>query len=94
MAHEFESGFFVKESAWHGLGKVVSEAPKSGAEAARLAGLDWTVGLRELFDSTGKMARKVRSIVRESDGRELGYCGPRSRRLRRLRSRRRASVST
>jgi len=78
MAHEFESGFFVRESAWHGLGRVLDDAPTSGAEAARLAGLDWTVSLRELFDASGKAARKVRSIVRDSDGRELGYCGPRT----------------
>lgn len=78
MAHEFESGFFVKSSAWHGLGRVIAEAPTNGADAARLAGLDWKVGLRTLFDANGREARKVRSIVRESDNRELGFCGPRT----------------
>ena len=83
MAHEFESGFFVKDGAWHGLGRVVAEAPKTGAEAAKLAGLDWKVGLRDLYfsddgEKCGGKARKVRSIVRESDGRELGYCGTRT----------------
>jgi phage/plasmid-like protein (TIGR03299 family) len=41
MAHNFESGFFHKKPAWHGLGVVVDEAPKTWDEARKLAGLDW-----------------------------------------------------
>jgi phage/plasmid-like protein (TIGR03299 family) len=43
MAHAFDSGLFVKESAWHGLGNVVETAPQSTAEALKLAGMDWQV---------------------------------------------------
>ena len=42
MAHEFETGFSVREVPWHGLGTIVQEAPTS-ADALHLAGLDWTV---------------------------------------------------
>lgn len=42
MAHEFESGFFVAQAAWHGLGKVLDQPPTT-AEAIGQAGLDWRV---------------------------------------------------
>lgn len=48
MAHYFESGFFVREKAWHGLGTVLDDAP-STREALRLAGLDWHVNLAPVF---------------------------------------------
>ena len=48
MAHYFESGFFVREAAWHGLGTVLQNAPNT-REAIRLAGLDWQVNLQPVF---------------------------------------------
>lgn len=42
MAHYFESGFFVREKAWHGLGSVLQDAPTT-ADALHQAGLDWPV---------------------------------------------------
>ncbi len=42
MAHEVESMFSTREVPWHGLGKVVEEAPDS-REAIKLAGLNWQV---------------------------------------------------
>lgn len=42
MAHEFETGFFVGEKAWHGLGTVLDQPP-SIEEGLKLAGLDWQV---------------------------------------------------
>lgn len=41
MAHEFDSGFFVRQPAWHGLGTVLDDYPASREEARKLAGLDW-----------------------------------------------------
>lgn len=52
MAHEFDSGLFVKETAWHGLGTVVQKAPTT-AEAIALAGMDWTVNEQALITVNG-----------------------------------------
>lgn len=52
MAHYFESGFFVREKAWHGLGTVVDDAPTT-RDALRLAGLDWHVNLAPVFCAPG-----------------------------------------
>lgn len=41
-AHEFETGFFVGERAWHGLGNVVQKAP-TVQDALELSGLNWQV---------------------------------------------------
>lgn len=46
MPHQFDSGLFVNSrlnKEWHGLGTVVAEAPRTTAEAMRLAGMDWSV---------------------------------------------------
>ena len=40
--HNFESGFFVREPAWHGMRTVIKDAPDS-KEAIKVAGLDWKV---------------------------------------------------
>jgi|GEM_PF-1136874 len=42
MAHQFESGFVVRDRAWHGLATVLPENP-SVAVALKAAGLDWDV---------------------------------------------------
>ena len=74
MAHQFESGFFVREAAWHKLGTVIQEAP-SVEEGIRLAGLDWKVHLENLYLGDGRKA-EPRAVVRETDKRILGYGGP------------------
>ena len=48
MAHEFESGFFVHQPAWHGLGTVLDDAPNIETAIIK-AGLDWKVLERPLF---------------------------------------------
>lgn len=50
MAHEFESGFVVREQAWHGLATVLQDNP-SVEEAITRAGLDWAVVEGELTTS-------------------------------------------
>ena len=61
MAHYFESGFVVREKAWHGLAKVLDNAPATSAEAIRAAGLDWTVELAPCFaDVHGEAHRASR----------------------------------
>lgn len=49
MSHEVETMFYTDwETPWHGLGTPIHEAP-AGADALKLAGLDWTVGLVPLY---------------------------------------------
>lgn len=75
MAHEFESGLFVGEPAWHRLG-VVLEQPPSIDDAIRLAGLDWEVRLAPLALAEDGRAVSHRATVRGSDNAILGVVGP------------------
>lgn len=52
MSANVETMFYVREKPWHGLGKMVQEAPTS-AEALKLAGLDWTVEARDMWLNGG-----------------------------------------
>lgn len=70
MAHLFETGFFVREPAWHKLGTVVAEAPTS-ADALRLAGLDWNVIQRDVYVN-GIIVPNYKANVRSSDDSVLG----------------------
>ena len=47
MAHMFESGFTVREPAWHGLATVLPDYP-GREEAIRIAGQDWTLEERPI----------------------------------------------
>ncbi len=53
MAHEFESGMFVRTPAWHLLGNVVDEYPGSWDEARKLAGIDWDPITEPIFKISG-----------------------------------------
>jgi len=49
MAHQFESGFFVGQPAWHNLGVTLPEGTRlSVEEGIAAAGLDWEVTLEPL----------------------------------------------
>lgn len=80
MAHEFESGFFRKEPAWHKLGVVLDEAP-SIEDAIVAAGLNWHVETRPLYYQNINSHQYVeaaerRAVVRLSDESLLGTVGP------------------
>lgn len=80
MSHEFESGLFVGQPAWHGLGTVL-EAPPSVEEAITLAGLDWRVKLCPLFAKddpavTPSVPVEHFAAMRDSDSSILGVVGP------------------
>jgi phage/plasmid-like protein (TIGR03299 family) len=49
MPHYFDSGFVVREPAWHGLAKVLQTAPKDWTEARALAGLGWNPVTSEIY---------------------------------------------
>lgn len=75
MSHEFETGLFVGQPAWHGLGVVLNNPP-SIEEAIRLAGLDWTVRLEPLQLAADGRGVSHKASVRESDNSILGVVGP------------------
>lgn len=83
MAAHFESGMFVKEPAWHGLGTVLQDAPKTAAEAIAAAGMDWEVEKVPLFmqNVISDVSPYVDfplsyGIVRKTDRSILGSVGP------------------
>lgn len=53
MSANVETMMYVREVPWHGLGTMVAEAPIS-KEALRLAGLDWKVEGRPVYDADGQ----------------------------------------
>lgn len=69
MAHEFETGFFVRHSAWHNLGNVLDTPPRTIDEALEAAGLTWRVEERPIFDELGHEIGGWKRLVRETDGR-------------------------
>src|SRR5678815_2693601 len=75
MAHEVESGMFVGQPAWHGLGTVLPNAP-SIEDAIVCAGLDWTVKLAPLAIVADGRPVDHCATVRESDDSILGVVGP------------------
>ena len=71
MSASIETMFSVRQVPWHGLGKIIGDAPNS-AEALRLAGLDWTVDRQELCLKDGTVIPNQFANVRSSDGAVLG----------------------
>ena len=89
MSANVETMFSVRETPWHGLGRIVIDAPAS-REALELAGLDWQVESRNIYSGTGAMIPGYRANVRSTDeavrfherpahGAEHFQCGEQSR---------------
>lgn len=82
MAHNlnFNNGkasfFSVREKAWHGLGKIVQEAPTS-EEAIKLAGLDYTVEKRPVYLKDGLLVPDSFATVRTDNNTPFGIVGNR-----------------
>ena len=74
MAHQFESGFFVHQPAWHRLGKVLNNPPTT-EQAIIEAGLDWTVLEEPIYRIQREGIVEVsthKSLVRDVDEKLLG----------------------
>lgn len=74
MAHQFESGFFVNQAAWHGLGTVLDHPPTT-AQAIVEAGLDWQIREQPIYTQSEHGLNPVsthKSLVRSTDYKLLG----------------------
>lgn len=75
MSHLFETGFFVSQPAWHGLGKVLDNPPTI-EQAIIDAGLDWEVleeNVYDLKDDGSPVAiPNYKQLKRSSDRKTLG----------------------
>ena len=78
MPANVETMFSVRETPWHGLGRIIMDAPAS-REALELAGLDWQVESRNIYSSTGAMIPGYRANVRSTDDAVLGVVSDRYR---------------
>lgn len=74
MAHAVETMFSVRETPWHGLGKVIQDAPTVEA-GIQLAGLNWQVETHPLFTADGREVSH-RAMIRATDSSILGVVGP------------------
>lgn len=75
MAHEMENMFYVGQTPWHGLGERFVEAPETIEQAIVAAGLDWTVGMKDLYTTDGEQA-PARATFRNDNNKMLGVVGP------------------
>lgn len=71
-----ESMFSTRVTPWHGLGKIVAEAPTS-EDAIHLAGLDWDVVQQKIYLEDGTEIQDAYANVRSSDNKPLGIVGNR-----------------
>ena len=73
--HQFESGFFTRQKAWHGLGEVVPEPPANANEALEKAGLNWEVSAcpaYAMLPDESTIFTPYNVLVRSNDHRVLG----------------------
>ena len=71
MAANVETMFSVRQTPWHGRGIVIEDAPSS-EEAIKIAGLDWLVEGRPVYDQLGTEIPGYKLNVRTSDNMNLG----------------------
>lgn len=71
MAANVETMFYTREKPWHGLGKMVAEAPNS-KDALRLAGLNWKVLQKPVYTENEELVQGYKANVRDTDRKVLG----------------------
>ena len=71
MAALVETMMYVRQVPWHGLGTQVETAPTS-ADAIKLAGLDWIVEPKPIYDASGNEIPNYKANTRNSDNSVLG----------------------
>lgn len=76
MSANVETMMYVREVPWHGLGTRVEEAPTS-SDALKIAGLDWTIEGKPIYDARGNEIHGYKANTRSSDGAVMGIVGSR-----------------
>ena len=71
MSANVETMFYVGETPWHGLGTKIDYAPTS-EEAIKIAGLDWDVIPKPIYDEFGREIPGFKVNMRSSDNANLG----------------------
>ena len=71
MSDEVETMFYTREKPWHGIGRMVRQAPDS-EEALSLAGLDWNVIQEPVYTMHGDVVKGYRANIRDCDRKILG----------------------
>jgi len=71
MAANVENMFYVGATPWHGLGIEIKDAPTS-EDAIKLAGLDWDVIPRPIYDELGREIKGYKVNTRSTDNKTLG----------------------
>lgn len=71
MSVNVETMMYVREKPWHGLGTMVMNAPTS-KEAIQLAGLDWNVEARPIYDEERNEIPGYKANTRSTDNSVLG----------------------
>ena len=71
MAANVETMFYVGEKPWHGLGIEIKKCLTS-EDAIKIAGLDWEVIPKPIYDEKGRELKGYKVNQRSSDGKNLG----------------------
>lgn len=78
MAANVETMFYVGETPWHQLGTKIDSAPTS-EDAIKIAGLDWEVVPKPIYDEFGREIPGYKVNQRSSDNKNLGIVSNRYR---------------
>jgi len=78
MAANVETMFYVGETPWHGQGIEIKNAPTS-EDAIKLAGLDWDVIPKPIYDEFGRELKGYKVNQRSTDNANLGIVTDRYR---------------
>lgn len=71
MSANVETMFYVGEKPWHGLGIEIKKCLTS-EDAIKIAGLDWEVIPKPIYDEQGRELKGYKVNQRSSDGKNLG----------------------
>jgi len=77
MAHNVESLAYIGAKPWHGLGVELKDGNILPADMMKAAGLDWEVGLDNVYMLDGRQVPGSKVTYRKSDGKIFDVVGDR-----------------